>query len=68
MMALIATARGLHIASLMTIVGGSAWAALLRLAGLPEPPAKAMRILFAAAAPLAMGERNERGSALWPGR
>jgi putative copper resistance protein D len=54
MMALLAAARGLHIASLMTIFGGSAYVALLRRSGLPEPPARAMRLLFAAAAPLAM--------------
>ena len=54
MMALLATARGVHIASLMTIFGGSGYATLLRRAGLPEPSAKAMRILFGAAAPLAM--------------
>jgi len=54
MIALLATARGLHIASLMTIFGGGTYAALLRRTGLPGPPAKAARLLFGIAATLAL--------------
>lgn len=50
---LVAAARAIHFASLMTIFGGSAYTLLLRRAGLREPPARSARFLFAIAATLA---------------
>jgi copper resistance protein D len=52
--ALLATARAIHFASLMAIFGGSAYAALLRRAGLWRAPLKGARVLFVTAATLAI--------------
>jgi len=52
--ALLAAARAIHFASLMAIFGGSTYAALLRRARLPRPPARATRKVFAIAATLAI--------------
>lgn len=54
MTALLATARAIHFASLMTIFGGSTYAALLRAAGFAGPSTRATRVLFAIAASLAI--------------
>ena len=54
MTALLATARAIHFASLMAIFGGSAYAALLRRAGLEGAPPKGARALFLTAATLAI--------------
>lgn len=51
---ILAAARAIHFASLMAIFGASAYAALLRRTALPEPRARSMQILFAAAATLAL--------------
>jgi copper resistance protein D len=52
--ALLATARAVHFASLMTTLGGSAYALLLRRAGLLDSPPKGTRALFVTAATLAL--------------
>ena len=54
MMALLAAARAIHFASLMTIFGGSTFAALLRRGGFGGEPLKGTRALFATAATLAI--------------
>ena len=54
MTALLVSARSIHFASLMAIFGGSAYAALLRRAGLLESPPKSMRKLFVTSALLAV--------------
>jgi len=54
MIALLATARSIHFATLMAIFGGSAFAWLLRRANLGGPAVKSVRILFATAATLAL--------------
>ncbi|HEX5257491.1 MAG TPA: CopD family protein [Sphingomicrobium sp.] len=54
MTALLAAARAVHLMSLMTILGGSAYSALLRRGNLVEPPATSIRILFVIAAALAL--------------
>lgn len=54
MTALLAAVRAIHFASLMAIFGGSAYAALLRRAGLYGSHSKATRTMFAAAATLAI--------------
>lgn len=54
MTTLLATTRTLHFASLMAIFGGSAYAALLRRAGLCRLPLNGTRPLFAGAAALAI--------------
>jgi putative copper resistance protein D len=51
---LLAIVRAIHFASLMTIFGGSAYAALLARAQLWGSPATATRVLFAIAAALAI--------------
>jgi len=52
--ALLAAARAIHLASLMAIFGASAYLVLLRRAELPCPPARPMRILLVLAASLAL--------------
>jgi putative copper resistance protein D len=52
--AFLAAARAVHLMSLMTILGGSAYSALLRRGNLVEPPARSIRILFVIAAVLAL--------------
>jgi putative copper resistance protein D len=52
--ALLAAARAIHFASLMTIFGGSAYAALLRRAGLWGSPLRGSRFLSATAATFAI--------------
>ncbi len=54
MIALLAAARAIHFASLMTIFGGSAFAVLLRRAGLGGPPVRSAHLLFLTAASLAV--------------
>lgn len=54
MSAWLATARAIHLGSLMIIFGGSAYAALLQQAGLGAPPAKRLRWLFGTAAVFAL--------------
>ena len=54
MTAFLAAARAIHLLSLMTIFGGSAYSALLRRGNLVEPPARSFRILFGIAAVLAL--------------
>jgi len=54
MTALLAFVRAPHFASLMLIFGGSAFAVLVKRAGLTDPPVKAMHVLFGAAATLAL--------------
>jgi putative copper export protein len=54
MMVLLAAARAVHFASLMTIFGGSTYSMLLRRSKFAPPPATATRILFASAAMLAL--------------
>jgi putative copper resistance protein D len=54
MTALLSAARSIHLLSLMTIFGGSAYVALLRRAKLVEPSVRSMRILFVTAATLAV--------------
>ncbi len=54
MTALLAAARAIHFASLMTIFGGGTYGALLRRAGLWGSLPKGTRVLFATAATLAI--------------
>ncbi len=54
MTALLAAARAIHFASLMAIFGGSAYALLLRRAGLGALPPERTRVLLTAAATLAI--------------
>ena len=54
MIALLAAARAIHLASLMSIFGASAYVLLLRRANLREPCLKAERILLLTAAALAL--------------
>lgn len=54
MIALLAAARAIHFASLMSIFGGSAYSTLLRRAGHPGSSVKPARILFVIAATLAL--------------
>lgn len=54
MTAFLAAARAIHFASLMAIFGGGTYAALLRRAALPSPPARAIRLVFVSAATLAL--------------
>jgi putative copper resistance protein D len=52
--AFLAAARAIHLASLMSIFGASAYTALLQWAGLPEPRAGAARVLLVTASSLAL--------------
>jgi copper resistance protein D len=52
--ALLATARAIHLASLMAIFGGSTYGALLRRAGIWRAPLTGARMLFVTAATLAI--------------
>jgi copper resistance protein D len=52
--ALLAAARAIHFASLMSIFGGSAYSTLLQRAGHPGSPVKPTRILFVIASTLAL--------------
>ena len=54
MIALLAAVRAVHLASLMSIFGASAYSMLLRRAGFREPPVRSTRIFLVVAATLAL--------------
>lgn len=54
MTALLAAARALHFASLMTIFGATAYATLLRRSGFDEPDGRPMRMLLGVASVIAL--------------